>query len=367
MEGPPQRENSWVEWEFLEEEAGLTIYSDGAGNSQGAGYGFVAFEGNRLCHSEKGPLGRVCPYEAELYAVRAALSWLMSNPHRLKGNVVLYTDSKSVELVLKSARIKSTAVQRVLDLIIKVKEACSFDIRWIRGHSGNEGQELADGLAKEAAREIQGMRVTEVTLKDVKHFIQCKTAKIWQTRWQNHMGAARKFIREVKPNKMKFMKKDVQEKSWGSSSKPLLVMGYLATISVSGKMMLIKYVKCCLEEELETAWHLWSECPALTSTKQSLPQGRDVPMEVVVLRFFKTEPVKELMELRTNSLCIRQTCNENYGVSPMSQKDGDQRTTKEAWQTTGPWGVANNQPDGQAGGGCGRPFSCQICCLNRKI
>ena len=40
LEGPPQRENSWIEWEFLEGEAGLTLYSDGAGNSQGAGYGF---------------------------------------------------------------------------------------------------------------------------------------------------------------------------------------------------------------------------------------------------------------------------------------------------------------------------------------
>ena len=53
---------------------------------------------------------------------------------------------------------------------------------------------------------------------------------------------------------------------------------------------------------METAWHLWSECPALTSTKQALPQGIDVPMEVVVLQFFKTEPVRELMELRTKSL-----------------------------------------------------------------
>ena len=160
-----------------------------AGNSQGAGYGFVAFEGNRLCRSDNGPLGRICPYELELYAIRPALNWLVSNPQRLKGHVVIYTDSKSMELVPKSPKIKSTAVQLVLDLIVKVKEACSFDIRWIKGHSGNKGQELADGLPKEAARENQQIRTTEVTLRDVKHFVQCKTAQEWQTRWQNHMGS----------------------------------------------------------------------------------------------------------------------------------------------------------------------------------
>ena len=67
-------------------EAELTLYTDEAGNNQGAGYGFVAFEGNRLCHSEKGPLRRIYPYEAELYAIRAALNWLVSNPQRLKDN-----------------------------------------------------------------------------------------------------------------------------------------------------------------------------------------------------------------------------------------------------------------------------------------
>ena len=80
LEKPPQRENSWIEWEFLEGEAELTLYTDGAGNSQGAGYGFVSFEGNRLYHSENRPLGRICPYEAELYAIRAAPNWLVSNP-----------------------------------------------------------------------------------------------------------------------------------------------------------------------------------------------------------------------------------------------------------------------------------------------
>ena len=205
LEKPPQRENSWIEWEASEGEAELTLYIDGAGNNQGAGYGFAAFEGNRLCHSEKGPLGRICPYEAELYAVRATLNWLVSNPQRLKDNVVIYTDSKSVELVLKSSKIKSTAVQ--LDLILKVKETCSFGIRWIKGHSGNKGQELADGLAKEAARKIEHIRITEVTLKDVKHYVQCKTASKWQLRWQSHMGAAKNFIQVDNPYIIKYMKK----------------------------------------------------------------------------------------------------------------------------------------------------------------
>ena len=53
---------------------------------------------------------------------------------------------------------------------------------------------------------------------------------------------------------------------------------------------------------METAWHLWSECPALTSIKQSILQGKDVQMEVIVLQFFKTEPVRDLIVLRTKNL-----------------------------------------------------------------
>ena len=39
----------------------IILYTDGASNNQDAGYGFAAFESNRLCHSEKGLLGRICP------------------------------------------------------------------------------------------------------------------------------------------------------------------------------------------------------------------------------------------------------------------------------------------------------------------
>ena len=140
-----------------------------------------------------------------------------------------------------------------------------------------------------------------MTLKDVKHFVQCKTAKIWQTRWQNHLGAARKFIQVVNPNKMKYMKK-MSKKNLGVVLQAITGHGLFGHHISKWKNDVDQTCQGCLEEEVETAWHLWSECPALTSMKQSLQQGKDVPMEVVVLQFFKTEPVKELMETRAKSL-----------------------------------------------------------------
>ena len=276
----------WIEWGSIGGEAELTLYTDGEGNNQDTGYGFVAFEGNRLCNSEKGPLGRICPYEAELYAVRAALNWLVSNQQRLKVNEVIYINSKSVEWVLKSSKIKSTTLLLVMDLIVQVKKTCSFDIRWMKGHSGNEGQELADGLAKKGARENQQIRITEVTLKDVKHYVRCKTINEWHSRWQSHMGVAKNFTQVANPNKIKYMKK-MSKNNLGVIFQAITGHGLFGHHIRKWKKDTDQTCQTCLEEDMETDWHLWSECPALTSIKQSIPQGKDVPMEVIVLRFFK--------------------------------------------------------------------------------
>ena len=66
-----------------------------------------------------------------------------------------------------------------------------------------------------------------MTLKDVKPYVQCKTAKNWQTRWQNHKDAAKKFIQVVNPNKIKYMKK-ISRKNLGIIIKAIteLVMVY---------------------------------------------------------------------------------------------------------------------------------------------
>ena len=150
-----RKEHSWIDWETPGEEVELTPYAEGASNNRGAGYGFAAFESNskekRRKHSEKGPLGRICPCEAELYAERAALNWLVSNPQRLKDNVILYTDSRPAELVLKVLKNQKHCCALGDGPYSKSQRDLSFGIRWIKGY-GNRGQELVDSLAKEAAK-----------------------------------------------------------------------------------------------------------------------------------------------------------------------------------------------------------------------
>ena len=86
-EKPSRSEHSWQEWDDLaDEEVYLNIYTDGASNEIGSGYAFAAYEKGQIepLYTENKALGRSCAYQAELYAIRAALEWLSSNPHRLK-------------------------------------------------------------------------------------------------------------------------------------------------------------------------------------------------------------------------------------------------------------------------------------------
>ena len=176
-------------------------------NETGSGYGFVVVEPSGQIHSQGGSQGKVCPYEAELFAIRAALSWLISNPHRLKGKVVIYTDSKSVELTLKSQTVKSTSVKEVIKLVEEVKLKCQLDIKWLKGHSGNKYHDEADAIAKVNAS-VNKERELPVTLKDVKLWVQEKTKNKWQRRWVNsHRKHSMKFISDVNPIRMKNMKK----------------------------------------------------------------------------------------------------------------------------------------------------------------
>ena len=114
-------------------------------------------------------------------------------------------------------------------------------------------------------------------------------------------GKFKQIILHVNPNKIKYMKR-MSKKNFGVIFQAITGHGLFGYHIRKWKKDIAQTCQCCLEEDMETTWHLWSECPALTSIKQSLLQGKDVPTEVIVQQFLKTESVREMMELRFKNL-----------------------------------------------------------------
>ena len=116
-------------------------------------------------------------------------------------------------------------------------------------------------------------------------------------------------------SKIKYMKKMSKKNLGGGIFQAITGHGLFGHHIRKWKKDIDQTCQCSQEEDMETAWHLWSEFPALTSIKQSIPQGKDVPMGVIAIQFFKTEPARDLMVLRTNNL-LKIECKKRSAECP---------------------------------------------------
>ena len=260
------------------------------------------YKDGTLVYQGSGTLGRVCPYEAELFAIKEALEWMVSNPFRLKGlRINLFTDSKSAELALKSITVKNVIVKSILEKIHLIKQDNMFDISWIKGHSGMAGHDLADSLAKaEADKSNQDLSNHKIrTLNDLKVKIQERSLRIWRKRWSDDGPTyAKKFDLDVNPEKMKYIKK-ISQKNLGILVQAVSNHGLFGQHLSHWNKDLDSTCQCCLEDE-ETSYHLWNECPALERERERHHQMvNEIPKEVVLVKYFKLDPITEVLKERS--------------------------------------------------------------------
>ena len=139
----------------------VTIYTDGAcsGNPGPGGYGAVLLSAG---HEKElsGGFRRTTNNRMELLAAIVGLETL-----NRRCQVALYTDSRYIVDAInkgwairwrdngwmrnkREAAVNPDLWERLLDLLDKH----DVDVRWVRGHAGNEGNERADRLAVAASR-----------------------------------------------------------------------------------------------------------------------------------------------------------------------------------------------------------------------
>ena len=146
----------------------ITIYTDGAcrGNPGPGGWGAVLrWNGHEKCL--KGAAPATTNNQMELMAAIQALESL-----RERCTVLLHTDSTYVKDGLnlwlpqwrkrgwKTADKKPVKNQELWQRLEAARERHHVELRWVKGHSGDPGNERADQLANEAIDELLARKGT---------------------------------------------------------------------------------------------------------------------------------------------------------------------------------------------------------------
>lgn len=152
-------------------EASLKIYTDGgcSGNPGPGGWAYVivqeTFQGQRILSSDLGGEEKTTNNRMELKAVIAALNALSKAGNAPK-QIAVFTDSQYVQKGISEwihnwkrnswrtsdkSPVKNQELWKELDSL-----AGEFTIEWewVRGHAGNEYNELCDQMTRQAIAEI---------------------------------------------------------------------------------------------------------------------------------------------------------------------------------------------------------------------
>ena len=164
--------------------ASLTIYTDGSKNENGVGAGaYTVSTSSNESLSWKLP-SYTSVLQAELAAILLSLKRVLSNSNCNYTNVTIISDSKAALSHLMDSRQKICNIaHEIKTLIASLNLGVTFE--WVRSHSDCYGNNMADGLAKQAANS-EGMDVySKISLcqKEAREMINCIIKEKWSAEW----------------------------------------------------------------------------------------------------------------------------------------------------------------------------------------
>lgn len=160
------------------------IFTDGSKGEDGTGYAAVIVKDYKVKETLQVKLrNQNSVFQAEFLALRDAIQWSISqNIPRVK----IFSDSQSVLMATQNLYPRSDCVGAFLRNLANssLEVSCS----WVRGHSGDPGNELADTLAKDALM-LEDVFEHPYPQAELKAILKRVMLQEWTTRWEySHKG-----------------------------------------------------------------------------------------------------------------------------------------------------------------------------------
>ena len=302
-----EHEQIWVEYcptKTQKMEYEFAIYTDASKEKDNVGYGWLASIGNYLIHDEVYLAKDISVHKAEMLAIKEALSWLRINAEENR-DIVIYSDSKSSVTILNGYLAKDIITKEAMTLLKELNEITHTEVKWVKGHSENTGNELADMIAKAGAKEASKIIDTKphmpLTVKEIKKYIHAYFKDVWQMRWDK--------LKSCRISKLFYPKVDENKRTINLRVRELQEL----TQVVTGHGLFKKHLQfwneiddyqCSLCGEAdEDSWHLWEWCTALTTDRSNVRNLMEMGMslEQGVMKWVK---LKKMVELRAENESI---------------------------------------------------------------
>ena len=177
------------------EDTSIQIYTDGSKQEQGVGSGAVIFKGSEMIAKLQSKLDNKCSNnQAEQLAILKALEKLegMNKQSINPLSTTIFTDSRITLDSLQNYNNHGYLVEEIRKKVANLeRNGWQTRFSWVKAHSGVKGNEIADKVAKEAAKSTTTQYEYNRIPKSYLHHVAAEEAnQKWQREWTTCKKAA---------------------------------------------------------------------------------------------------------------------------------------------------------------------------------
>ncbi len=163
----------------------IIAFTDGSKSEAGVGSAFCILDGELTVKKAKYKMANYCSvFQSELFAILNTLSFI--NKKYFSSSITVCSDSLSAIKAIENVNSCTQLVQQIFqELRTSTERNIEISFSWIRGHNNTPGNELADSLAKEAAKSHNRIAFDRIPVSYAKRIVYEKNITIWNERWTN--------------------------------------------------------------------------------------------------------------------------------------------------------------------------------------
>ncbi|MCF6239054.1 MAG: hypothetical protein L3J79_09665 [Candidatus Marinimicrobia bacterium] len=282
---------------------GVKCFTDGSFIDGQAGWGFVFSVQGQLQSKGCGNLGPLSSvFQAEVVAINRAASELLDL--RNNNSVFFFVDSQAALLALDKKYATSQIVRECIFALNELGKRRQVILRWIRAHSGHEGNEVADSLAKEGATACTDPPPMPAPYALFRQEVKDKMVGVWAEKWKSEdLGRQTKiWFPTPAPNLTKNLLK-LSRYELGHVVQIITGHNYLNYHLHNQSKVDSPLCRYCQEDQ-ETSWHLIADCPAFGLSRMQIfcKTFLDEPPSLnQLVRFIQLDRIDKLLQPKGKS------------------------------------------------------------------